>query len=81
MFSCEFCENSKNTIFTEHLWDYFLRNLLHSCSQLIALKDKFTFLFLYETNEKAESSWTDKNIQNVYEEESSDREKVMSSAF
>ena len=26
--------------------------------------------FLYETNEKGKSSWTDKNIQSVCEEES-----------
>ena len=35
VFSCEFCEISKNTFFTEHLWttaSTFLRTLMNSCA-------------------------------------------------
>ena len=49
MFSCEFCEISENTFFTEHLWttaSYILNEFLKFCS-LKALFGLFIQVFIY----------------------------------
>ena len=58
MFSCEFCEISKNTFFTEHLQEtvsYILWNLMSSILDLLKMAVKMNYIWAKFVEGKTEN--------------------------